>query len=300
MAIIAFTALYLIMSPHSYLLNNTSHIATEFHRKCVQILPQNSQHHDSLASLVCGEKITDENLKKDLRKTSLIHIFIVSGSHLVLIDEALSILKIPFFLRFLTLTVYTLAVGWQAPAVRALLGLSLRHFFKRNRLSFPADIVVLITGFTILSLFPNWWNSLSLQMSWCAALALCIPNLFRVKNSFQRALISQFSIFVFMISPLWGIGSLHPLSILFNLTLAPIVAYVLLPLAFLSLIFSPFLKIFENVMNLFELTMLNLGEPVPLSQSPPPSTISLWIWVFSLHIFLLILRLRLWQGKDSS
>jgi putative ABC transport system ATP-binding protein len=48
-----------------------------------------------VASLICGEKLTDKSLKENLVKTSLIHIFVISGSHLILLDELLSILKIP-------------------------------------------------------------------------------------------------------------------------------------------------------------------------------------------------------------
>lgn len=300
MVFILITALLLSTPIPTTLLKNMSYRAEQLQKKCLNTIPTNTRQHKSLASLVCGEKITDEEVKNNLRKTSLIHIFIVSGSHLILLDELLSILRIPLYLRFIFLGSYSLCVGWQAPAVRALVGLSLKEFFRRKGLFFSADLVVLITGFFTLFLFPDWWTSQSLVMSWCAALALCLPSLLRIKNIFARSVTSQFAIFFFMSAPLWGIGSLHPLSILYNLFLAPVVSYILLPLSFLAVAFSPFLHLFEKVMTLFTNTLAVLSEPVELVRTSSPKLGLLWCWVFCWHILFHFLRLHLWQGKDST
>lgn len=300
MIIILILALTLSTPCPPTLLKNTSAIATFFQKKCLQILPKTSSHHDSLASLVCGEKITDAELKSNLSKTSLIHIFVVSGSHLILLDEVLSILRFPVFLRFLFLGGYSLLVGWQAPAVRAFLGLVVRASFRRKKWFFPRDLSVLITGFLTLFFFPSWWNSLSFLMSWCAALALCVGSVLRLQKNWQQAVVAQFSIFLFMSAPLWGLGSLHPLSMLYNLFLAPVVAYALLPLGFLTLSGFPFLiSLFDGVMELFSKTLPLLSEPIELVKRAPPDIGFLWIWIFSLHIAFHFLRLHLWQGKDS-
>lgn len=300
MVFMLITALLLSTPLPTTLLKNMSYHAEQLQKKCLETIPVNTGQHKSLASLVCGEKITDEEMRINLRKTSLIHIFIVSGSHLILLDELLSIIRIPLYLRFIFLMCYSLCVGWQAPAVRALVGLSLKEFFRRKSLFFPTDIVVLITGFFTLFLFPDWWKSPSLVMSWCAALALCLPRLLRINNLFARSVASQFSIFFFMIAPLWGLGSLHPLSILYNLFLAPVVSYILLPLSFLAVAFAPFLHLFEKVMTLFTNTLTVLSEPVELAKTSPPKLGLLWCWVFIWHILFHFLRLHLWQGKDST
>lgn len=294
--ILAFT---LSIPSSNNLLKNTSALSEHFHEKCLQGLPTSSKHHASLASLVCGEKITDQELKIDLSKTSLIHIFVVSGSHLLLIDELLSILKIPVFLRFLFLGAYSLFVGWQAPAVRALCGLGMRILLLRRSLLFPSDLIVALTGFGVLTLFPAWWNSLSFLMSWCAALALCWAPLLRVRNSWMRAFISQISIFLFMSAPLWGIGSLHPLSVVYNLFLAPAVSYILLPLGFLVTAFNSLTFTFDFAMTFFTSLLSHLTEPIELKKGLTPTIGTLWVWIFSWHIVFHFLRLRLWQGKDS-
>lgn len=300
MVIILTLALLLSTPLPRNVLKNTSHLAEQLQEKCFQRLPTETEQHNSLASLVCGEKITDAELKQNLQKTSLIHIFVVSGSHLLLFDELLSILKIPVFLRFLFLGGYSLCVGWQAPAVRALLGLIAREFFKQKRFFFPSDIVVLFTGLFTLILFPLWWTSSSLVMSWCAALALCLPAVLRIKNPWVQSVMSQFAIFFFMSAPLWGIGSLHPLSMLYNLFLAPVVSYVLLPLSFLAVFFSPFLHMFEKVMIFFEASLAALSEPIETTKTTSLNISLLWLWVFIWHILFHFLRLHLWQGKDST
>lgn len=282
------------------LLKNTTALAEIFHQKCVQALPTESVNQNTLSALLCGENITDIALKENLVKTSLIHIFIVSGSHLILLDELLGILQFPVFLRFLFLGSYSLAVGWQAPAVRALIALAARILFRHWRWKFPADLTVLAAGLTTLALFPEWWSSLSLVMSWCAALALCWASVLKIKNKFFALLISQIAIFIFMSLPLWGFGALHPLSLLYNLVLAPVVAYLLLPLAFFAVIIHPLLPVFDFVMNSFNVVLKIAAEPIPLAHGATLAIGFLWAWIFAWHIFFHLLRLKIYQGKDSS
>lgn len=300
MIILLFLALALSNSSSFSLLKNTSELAVIFHQKCVQILPTESVNHKTLSSLLCGENITDTELKENLIKTSLIHIFVISGSHLILLDELLSILKMPVIVRFFFLSIYSLAVGWQPPAVRALIALGVRILFRRWNWKFPSDLTSLVAGMATLALFPEWWNSLSLVMSWCAALALCWVSVLKIRNKFSALLISQLAIFLFMSAPLWGLGTLHPLSLLYNLMLAPIVAFLLLPLAFLVSLIHPLLPVFDFVMNAFNIILKIVAEPITMSRGTAPAIALLWGWVFAWHIFFHLLRLRLYQGRDYS
>ncbi|WP_374027350.1 ComEC/Rec2 family competence protein [Bdellovibrio bacteriovorus] len=287
-----------IAAPDSLLIN-TTHLSQKFQEKCVHFLPKNSLEPQSLASLLCGEKITDTDLQKNLQRTSLIHIFVISGSHLILLDELLSILRIPLFVRILFLAFYSLVVGWQPPAVRALLALITRHSLKHFRLHLPPDLGVLAAGLITLSLFPAWWDSLSLLMSWCAALALCWGSLLRVKPPLARLLLSQIGIFVFMSAPLWGLGSLHPLSLIYNLLLAPVVSYMLLPLAFLVTLMPSGVFVFDTVMDFFRQTLEFLSEPIVMHKTRPPSVAALWWWIVFWQVVMHFLRVHLWQGRDS-
>lgn len=299
MIIILITALSLSTPFSEALLQKMSSVAAVFHKKCLQTLPQTSKHPEALAALTCGEKITDKKLQQNLSKTSLIHIFVVSGSHLILFDQLLSILKIPYLLRFLFLSFYSLCIGWQAPAVRALLGLGLRRIQQSTALNFPSDLLVLITGIVTLILFPSWWSSLSLLMSWCAALALCMVPTLRIKKPWAKGLAAQLSILIFMSAPLWGLGSLHPLSIIYNLFLGPVVAFLLLPLSILSLPCPPSVKGFDLVMTFFQELLPRLSDPIEVNKTSLPSLGFLWLWIFTWHVILHFLRLHLWQGKNS-
>ncbi|KYG63079.1 hypothetical protein AZI86_15275 [Bdellovibrio bacteriovorus] len=292
-------ALALSITPPDSLLKNTSALSKTYQQKCLKQVPTDATTRASIQALLCGEKITDSRLKENLSKTSLIHIFIVSGSHLILLDRFLSILKIPLFLRFLSLGFYSLAVGWQAPAVRALGALLLRSGLRYGRIAFPGDLVVLACGLLTLAIFPTWWQSLSFQMSWCAALALSAPSVLGLSSrSWKGALLSHFLILLIMAPLLWGWASLHPVGVLSNLLLAPLVALVLLPLSFTAVFHEKLLQLFSHVMSFFEATLSAVAEPVVIPSSGVGSSSSFWIWIFLLHILFHFLRLHLRQGKD--
>lgn len=296
MLLLAFT---LSTSTTPALLKNTSALSQSFQQKCSNSIPPQTENPHVMASLICGEKLTDETLKKNLVKTSLIHIFVISGSHLILLDELLSILKIPVLLRFLFLGFYSLIVGWQPPAVRALIALGTRVGLKKMRWHFPPDLLTLIAGLTTLTLFSEWWQSNSLLMSWCAALALCWVPLLRIKNRLAALLLSQLTIYLFMIVPLWGLGSLHPLNLLYNIFLGPVVSFILLPLAALSMAIPTLTSLFDSTLSLFEKIIAVMAEPIVLKSASPPSLGLLWCWILAWQIFFHGLRLRLYQGKDK-
>jgi competence protein ComEC len=281
------------------LLKNTSALSRSFQQKCSNSVPPQTENPHVMASLICGEKLTDKTLKENLVKTSLIHIFIISGSHLILLDELLSILKIPVLLRFLFLSFYSLLVGWQPPAVRALIALVTRVGFKKMRWHFPSDLLTLIAGLTTLTLFSEWWKSNSLLMSWCASLALCWVPILRIKNRIAALLLSQLAIYLFMIIPLWGLGSLHPLNLLYNIFLGPVVSFILLPLAAIAMAIPTVCPLFDGTVSLFAKVIAVMAEPITLNPGSPPSLGLLWCWILAWQIFFHVLRLRLYRGKDK-
>lgn len=297
MILLAYLALCLSISLPADLLSNTSHLAAKLQQKCVQTLPQDSKERASLASLLCGEKITEENLRKKLQQTSLIHIFVISGSHLILFDQLLSILRIPLYVRFLILAMYTLATGFQPPAVRALCGLLATAALLWRGWRFPPDLRVLAVGMTILAAFPDWWQSRSLIMSWSASLALCVPSILRLRGSLPRLSLGQGAIFILMMPPLWGFGSLHPLSLLYNLLLGPVVSFVLLPLALLTLIIPHSAVLFDSAVFSFTNGLQWVSEPVQLPAGRSLPTALLWGWVFLCHLLLHTFRVWRWQGR---
>lgn len=280
------------------LLISTTTLSEEIQGKCFKILPDSYKHKSALASLVCGQKLTNENLKSDLSKTSLIHLFVISGSHLILFESVLRFLRMPDYLRFALLAFYTVATGWQPPTARALFSLGSRHLLVRFKCFLPGDLLTLLAGLILLFFFPAWWNSLSLLMSWCASLALCTPGLFRVKSPLARTLTSQFAIWIFMLFPLWGIGSLHPLSLLYNILLAPLISFLLLPLSFLAVAHPWALAAFERVLDIFSHTLSLFSDPILSERGITHPVPLLWMWILVLHLSFHFLRLKFWQGRD--
>lgn len=280
------------------LLNNTTDFSVFFHEKCEEMVPKNTAARVSLAALVCGTNMQASPLQKDLLRSSLIHAYVVSGSHLILLDQFFGIFGIPLFLRFLILLLYSFCAGWQAPVVRALGGWLLNLIKARWRLSIPADLSVAMVGMACLALFPEWWNSLSLILSWCAALALSSVGLVRWRSAFTKVFCTQLIVFIFMSVPLWGWGNLHPLSLVFNLMLIPFISFVLLPLAVLTFFFHPLLFLFEHSEVLFSWILSKGTEPVVIHKSSTLPISHIWLWILFLHLAIHFGRIKKRQGKD--
>ena len=280
------------------LLNNTTDFSANFHEKCEEMVPKNSAARVSLAALVCGTNMQASPLQKDLLRSSLIHAYVVSGSHLILLDQFFGIFGIPVILRFLILLLYSFSAGWQAPVVRALSSWLLLSTKNRFKVFIPADLSVAIAGMICLILFPDWWGSLSLILSWCAALALSSVGLFRWSSAFAKVFFTQITVFTFMSLPLWGWGNLHPLSLVFNLMLIPFISFVLLPLAVLSFVFHPLLFLFEHSESLFSWILAQGTEPVTMTKSSALPVSTIWMWILFLHLVIHLIRLKKKQGQD--
>ncbi len=290
-------ALALGISENSQLHSFVSSHAPSFHKKCTNLLPKTSNQFSALNSLVCGEKITDKVLEQRLLQTSLIHLFVISGSHLILIDQLFSKLAFPFFLRFLLLSFYSFIALAEPPVIRALISLGAREF-AASRWYLKSDLMVLITGLLTLVFFPNWKDSLSLQLSWAAALALCLPSLIPQRHPVKKIFLTQIAVFLLVAPLLWGFGSLHPLSLIFNIFLGPVIALFLLPLGVLIMIFPAVTPLFDGTVDLFSQVMHLFSEPILLPATQPLPKAYLWIWIGVVHSVFYLLRLFLKQGKD--
>ena len=95
---------------------------------CIRLLPE-STHPTVYAGLVCGQSIAQKSdLIRLLESSQLIHLIVVSGSHLILLHGAMNFLfqklvgrELPALLSFLLLGTYAFLTGFQPPCVRALL-----------------------------------------------------------------------------------------------------------------------------------------------------------------------------------
>lgn len=291
MPFILIIAIILSIFENSWLHENASKLSSIFHQSCLQQLPNNSQR-DSYEALLCGKNITDSELRTPLTKTSLIHLYVVSGSHLILLEKIFLFLRVPEALRMIGIFFYALTCNWQAPVVRAALHIGLRRAERTRGALWPTDIMILLTGILGVLLFPDWLASRSFLMSWGAALALTSTSLWKIKLWWPQMFCQGLSIYLIMLPFLWSFGNLHPLAILYNLLLAPVVTLWLFPLAALSAFYHPLIPWLEKSQTIFLKSLALFSDPVTQDNSAPASIVWLWILIFVLHFLFHLLRVH--------
>lgn len=248
---------------------------------CLQLLPEKAAHAKAMGSLLCGEKVTDPALLDSLRQTSLLHLFVVSGSHLIALELSLQFLKIPRPVRRGIAAGFVVLTGFQAPLVRAFVGLCLPGEGSRWGPRGRPDLDVMKAGLLTLALLPAWITSLSLALSWLAALALSLPWGEGWRGAFRRSI----AIWVFLAPALAGAGVPSPLSWLVNLFVAPVFSLLSLPLAVVALPGGRFTLPFDLFMDGFFALLAGLaGLSPPPGQMRFPEPVALWLWIGFLHV----------------
>lgn len=234
-----------------------------------------------MASLICGRKVTDPELSARLQQTALLHLFVVSGAHLLELERGLERVRVPRFARWSAACVFTLFSGAQPPIARALVGLSLPRGRSRWAPNGRADTDVLRAGCLTLALVPSWIQSLSLALSWACALAISLP----LGGGWRGALRKSVAVWLFLLPLLAPWGAASPSSWLLNLTVAPAFAALSLPLALIALAGGPFVVPFDRFMDLFLRIVESLSDPTRAgAANPPPPAWSWWLWIGLAHL----------------
>lgn len=268
------------------------------HHFCLQMLPTSVENHGSLEALVCGENMQALELQQLLVQTSLIHVFIVSGSHFIFLHKILARIPGVRFCTLFLLSLYCLATLCQPPAVRSLVFLLLISFAKRRQLFTSPVILIFISAAFSVCIFPQWITSRSLLMSLLAALTIGVMSEFwgKLRNTLPALALTQCAVYLVMAICLWGFSTLHPLSILLNISLAPLIGGVIFPLSLLVVLIPPLGFVFDGAMNaltwMLQKTSEVLGEPGSGTLVP-----IVWQWGVFLVLtlvshFLLIYRKR--------
>lgn len=263
---------------HLLLLNYSPSERATIHQICVDNFAKPIKHKEALQALACGARIQDPQTVLLFAKSSLLHLLIVSGSHLIFVDQVLGFLRIPFFVRFLLCLLYSFACNFEAPVVRALGANLIRGLWAYFRCHLPRDREPLFSSFWALLVKPDWALSLSFMMSWCASLSLNSP--------LRGALSTATASYVLMLAPILWITTSHPVGIIFNLFLAPLLSFVLFPLA-LSTWLLPTEDLFSFIFEKLLLALEALTQGLPPQREPPQSWsfAYLWLWVMSFHVF---------------
>lgn len=200
---------------------------------CLKASPS-TEYRAWYQAIVCGQNLPPSVERGWFQQTGLIHVIVVSGSHLVFLEDLLLIARMPTFLRWSLLLLFSMASNLQPPVTRALIQRTTAEVFRRKQISLRSIHLQLLSGLITLSLFPAWWSSLSFIMSWICVLALSLP--LPSKSLLWRSAL----IYLLMFPPVSTMQRPHPASILFNFVFAPVLGLILFPMSLLGF-FHPLL-----------------------------------------------------------
>ncbi len=270
-------------------------LALPVHQACVAQAPV-SPHRALYAALVCGADLPQGDLKDALRTTGLLHLIVVSGSHLIWLEAALSGLARLLIRRFLVnsawvvglfcvvgLSIFALAANLQPPVVRAAVSLSLSALSRAGGWQWSALQVAFLSGFVSIGLFPQWLQSFSLLFSWTAALALA--SLAPQTGIWRR----QIRVYLCMLVCLLPLSPPHPLSIAFNVVAGPLLGLFLFPASLLVCFAHPLTILMDPTLAAIEGSIRFLAQLLPYEGTPVALPKSfLWAYLWSLNVALAI------------
>ena len=271
-----------------------------FHESCLKFVPQKSDFPEIYQAMVCGKNLPqDLEFKFYLSQTSLIHLIVVSGSHLLFLSQMMrktfEVFKKPQWSEAIICTVlflYLLCTSWQAPAVRAFVSVLLGIFSRKKFLFWSSTENSLYSLLVCLILFPQWIQSLSLLLSTCCALTLGIIENFSNKkdplNEFKMNLWRSIGVYFVLLIPLAPICIQSPLGILFNIIFSPFLGIILFPLCLLSSASDFFVGLTDFFLHLFSWCLKKSYQLTTIEQTPSPWMVSVyWIWFYALSIHYL-------------
>lgn len=263
------------------LLNLLAPIVQFMHPFCLKLTLNYSAYAVYNAALVCSYSLYESSHISAIKHLGLLHLFVVSGFHLNLMSRGLEKVfsKRTSFNQLsisILLMVYAFFCALKAPVLRAFI----QWLWPDKRMSLPLKIFYV--GNILLMIEDDFWNSLSLQLSWTASLLITFPH-FKLSSK----LIIIYVSFYILLSPF---PIPHPISILSSQFFSPIVAFILLPMALLNTIFFFITPITDEIWKSFMFIISQLSRELPLLT--PQFELSLshkWYWLFTLNLLLFYL-----------
>ncbi len=257
--------------------------AREAHLTCLQHLPSQANSLPELKALVCAENFSTLADSHLYISGGLIHLFVVSGAHLILIEKLLARMNFPPVLTLPVLVVYGFACSLNPPVARSLFSFALGFYLSGQNIHWPGHFKILVSGLFALLFNWHWITSLSLQMSWIAAfLVMAGSSFFKTRSALFKQSLFFWGLFpsvVFFQVP-------GPSVILVNLLLAPVLEFVLFPLGLVVLFFNPVWPLFDRLISVFQLILqkLELNLNFQLYDRPSPLTFFNWGLILLLHL----------------
>lgn len=241
--------------------------AEKLHGACLLFAPD-SPYQNLYQSFVCGAALADPTLARLYIELGIIHVVVVSGAHLIFLDSLLRSLRkedtawtLPF------LAFYALVTRFEAPVVRSLLQMVVRRFQKKAQLHWSLPVETTVAG--VLTLLIHG-PSLSLQLSWVASMGLL---------SRSSPLITQVRVYALLLPLLATLQMAHPISVMINLALAPLLSAVAFPASLACFFIPPLTPAVDLLWSGAHKIFALLEREFSLGSFPAWSG-GFWMWVY--------------------
>ena len=230
---------------------------------------------------------------------------VVSGSHVVFLESLLFSLAARWpamrHLQLPVLIAFALANRLDAIVIRAVSQRLLAQLSSRFQLGWTSLQCLAGSGLTAIGFCQGRPALLSLSMSWILCLALIEPRFPRdvedktpARPKLNRALNTNLRAYILIAPALLPLALPHPLSIVFNLLVSPIIGLILFPAALLAFLFPWLVPFCDRLWIVFTRLVSDLAERVPAAFAPCP----LPTWALILYLTALMAT-ALWQERTG-
>lgn len=230
MIFLIFFAIGLSITVISVMLLNYADIIFYPQLMCVKMAPHSLEFQDLYQALVCGHKIETHKLKDSIRTLGLLHLFVISGTHLHFIGVFIEHFIKNKYINLFFLFFYCLVCGLQPPVLRAfssqlvkLLNLNYKLGYRNTQCTFLA-FIILTPNCLYFKQFP------SLVLSTLAS--ICVESF--SKNIKGHDFLKQILIYICIGVIFLPLQTLHPTTLIITYFMTPLICYVLIPISTLS------------------------------------------------------------------
>ncbi len=250
------------------------------HLLCISRVPD-SQYSNLYQALCCGASIPQNSPVMLLfRHLGLVHLLVVSGLHLVLIEKAI-VLALGWAgpvskKSYLFLLPFVFICRFQPPVVRAFLQVCVGKLNSFFHLFWSRSLLTLISGVLSIVLFPQWLISLSFQLSFGASLIACLPI-----SNWKKAIAFYIGLYPFLAT----LGAAHPFSLLVNIALTLITAVPLLVISWTIWFFPPLESPLSRLTGVILSILDQVAQWIPLPLQPVRIQLNHWSWAWLLFLF---------------
>jgi predicted membrane metal-binding protein len=250
-------------------------VSLYFHSHCLRLSPY-SPYQELYQGIVCGKNLESASWQQTFAVTGLLHLLVVSGSHLLLIYSLARRLALPPNILLSLGFFYCLVCKVDAPIVRAYVFIALSLWNERQRWQWSTWHLHAISIVLCLCVRPSWVSSLSLQLSILCAFALSLTPHHK-----------HLWVYLILFPALILLGNYHPLTVLMNIVLGPILGLVLFPLSALAFLLEPLVYVTDLFWKYLLLLLKTISTNLQLSVAASYNYNASIFWIYIIFLWIL-------------